>query len=99
MAGRKMRNPPGSRRVTRPGKWGNHGHPCDPKSPEARDRAAEAYEADFLAGRVLWHGKPLTVADAVQELGGLHLICYCPDDGHGCHANFLLRIANPQKNV
>ena len=32
--------------------------------------------------------------DARRELGGLNLICSCPNDGHGCHGAFLLEIAN-----
>jgi len=90
---RFMPNPANSKRVMRPSKWGNP-NKCDPKDPEARDKAAKAYAADFMAGRIKWHGKPLTTEDARRELGGFDLICSCPADGHGCHGAFLLEIAN-----
>ena len=93
MKNRFMQNPPNSKRVTRPSKWGNP-HKCEPKDPEARDKAAKDYAEDFMAGRIKWKGNPLTIEDARRELGGFDLICSCPNDGHGCHGNYLLEIAN-----
>ena len=90
---RFMPNPENSKRVVRSSRWGNP-NKCDPKDPEARDKAAKAYAADFMAGRIKWNGKPLTTEDARRELGGFNLICSCPDDGHGFHGAFLLEIAN-----
>lgn len=92
---RFMRNPANTKRVVRPSKWGNP-HKCDPKDRMERDLAAKAYAEDFMAGRIKWKGKPLTCADAQRELGGLDLVCSCPQDGHGCHGDFLLEIANPE---
>ena len=46
MKNRFMPNPPNSMRVTRSSKWGNP-HKCEPKDPEARDKAAKDYEQDF----------------------------------------------------
>ena len=94
---RLMPNPENSKRVMRPSKWGNP-NKCDPKDPEARDEAADAYAADFMAGRIEWHGRPLTTEDARRELGGFDLVCSCPADGHGCHGAFLLEIANKRSN-
>jgi hypothetical protein len=92
---RFMPNPPNSKRVLRPSKWGNP-HKCETQTPEARDKAAQAYEQDFMAGRIKWKGKTLTPKDALRELGGFNLVCSCPDDGHGCHGAFLLEIANKE---
>ena len=95
MKNRFMPNPPNSMRVTRSSKWGNP-HKCEPKDPEARDKAAQAYAENFMAGLIKWDGKPLTAKDALRELGGFNLVCSCPDDGHGCHGAFLLEIANKE---
>ena len=92
---RFMPNPANARRVDRSSRWGNP-NICDPKDPEARDKAAQAYAEDFMAGRIKWRGRPLTCEDARRELGGFDLICSCPQDGHGCHASFLLEIANKE---
>jgi hypothetical protein len=92
---RLMLSPENSKRVMRPSKWGNPNR-CDPKDPEARDKAAKAYAEDFMAGRIEWHGRPLTTEDARRELGGFNLICSCPQDGHGCHGAFLLEISNKE---
>ena len=88
MVNRFMRNPPQAKRVTRPSRWGNP-HRCDPKDPAARDRATAMFEADFYAGRLTF-----TIDDVRRELRGWHLVCHCPDDGHGCHAELLVRVAN-----
>jgi len=89
---RLMPTPESSKRVMHPSRWGNP-NKCDPKDPEGRDEAATTYAADFIAGRIKWRGRPLTCEDARRELGGFNLIS-CPQDGHGCHASFLLEIAN-----
>jgi len=89
---RLMPNPATAKRVDRSSRWGNP-NICDPKDPEGRDKAPKAYAEDFIAGRIKWRGRPLTCEDARRELGGFNLIS-CPQDGHGCHASFLLEIAN-----
>jgi len=91
---RLMPTPESSKRVMHPSRWGNP-NKCDPKDPEGRDEAATTYAADFMAGRIKWRGRPLTCEDARRELGGFNLIL-CPQDGHGCHASFLLEIANKE---
>jgi len=88
MVNRFMRNPPQAKRVTRQSRWGNP-HRCDPKDPADRDRATAMFEADLYAGRLAF-----SIDDVRRELRGWHLVCYCPDDGHGCHAEVLVRVAN-----
>jgi len=83
-----MPNPPQAKRVTRPSRWGNP-HRCDPKDPADRDRATALFEANLYAGRLAF-----SIDDVRRELRGWHLVCYCPDDGHGCHAEVLVRVAN-----
>ena len=88
MVNRLMPNPPQAKRVTRPSRWGNP-HQCDPKDPAARDRATAMFEADLYAGRLAFN-----IDDVRRELRGWHLVCHCPNDGHGCHAEVLVRVAN-----
>lgn len=88
MVNRLMPNPPQAKRVTRPSRWGNP-HRCDPKDPAARDRATAMFEADLYAGRLAF-----SIDDVRRELRGWHLVCHCPNDGHGCHAEVLVRVAN-----
>ena len=87
LSSRFMPNPPNSRRVTRPSRYGNP-HKCD-GSPAGRDEAARLFEQDLLAGRL-----PFTMEQLRHDLGGLDLICTCPLDGHGCHAEVCIRHAN-----
>ena len=88
MVNRFMPNPPQAKRVTRPSRWGNP-HRCDPKDPADRDRATAMFEADLYAGRLAFN-----IDDVRRELRGWNLVCHCPNDGHGCHAEVLLRVAN-----
>ena len=88
MVNRFMPNPPQAKRVTRPSRWGNP-HRCDPKDPAARDRVTAMFEADLYAGRLAFN-----IDDVRRELRGWHLVCACPNDGHGCHAELLVRVAN-----
>ena len=90
MVNRLMPNPPQAKRVTRPSRWGNP-HQCDPKDPAARDRATAMFEADLYAGRLAFN-----IDDVRRELRGWHLVCHCPNDGHGCHAEVLVRVANEE---
>ena len=91
MVNRFMPNPPQAKRVTRPSRWGNP-HKCDPKDPAARDRATAMFEADLYAGRLAF-----SIDDVRRELRGWHLVCSCPNDGHGCHAEVLVRVANGEE--
>jgi hypothetical protein len=88
MVNRLMPNPPQAMRVTRPSRSGNP-HRCDPKDPADRDRATAMFEADLYAGRLAF-----SIDDVRRELRGWHLVCHCPNDGHGCHAEVLVRVAN-----
>ena len=90
MVNRLMPNPPQAKRVTRPSRWGNP-HKCDPKDPADRDRATAMFEADLYAGRLAF-----SIDDVRRELRGWHLVCHCPNDGHGCHAEVLVRVANEE---
>jgi len=78
-----------SRCVTRPGKYGNP-HNLG-TSPEQRDEATRLFEADLVAGRL-----PYTVADLQRTHRGYNLGCFCRIDGHGCHADILLKYANQE---
>ena len=91
MVNRLMPNPPQAKRVTRPSRWGNP-HRCDPKDPADRDRATAMFEADLYAGRLAF-----SIDDVRRELRGWHLVCACPNDGHGCHAEVLVRVANEEE--
>lgn len=82
------RIPPNTVIVSRPSKWGNP-FPFDAK----HDRA------DVVVRFAKWiressDGKA-TARAAREELRGKNLACWCPLGGP-CHAEILLRIANPR---
>ena len=82
------RLPPGSRLVTRPGKWGN------PIKVEGGDREA----CVLLYREWVFDPEREPFRDRVRaELRGLDLACACPLDGRPCHADVLLEIANQGK--
>jgi hypothetical protein len=74
--------------VTRPTKWGNP-HPLE----LGRSEAVRRFREDLLAGRLA-----VTVADAITELRGRDLACYCPLD-EPCHADVLIELANTAKRT
>jgi len=87
--------PPNTVCVTRPGRWGN-----PYRASLFRDYSREQQVADYkrwidgdVGGRV-WAGPPPTEAEIRKELRGKNLACYCPI-GEPCHADLLLKIANP----
>ncbi len=75
--------------VTRPGRWGNPHKPVN-ETPRARRAAVAHFRRDLKAGRLRF-----SEADAVRELGGHDLACWCAVDEPWCHANVLLEVANP----
>lgn len=84
------RMPPNTVSVARPGKWGNT---YVVGSHTAEDAVAR-YRADLLAG-TLKRGHddgPFSVADAIRDLRGKNLACWCK--GSPCHADVLLELAN-----
>lgn len=72
--------------VTRGTKWGN---PFLVFGSFTKADAVRKYEAGLFAGHLL-----VTVDDVRRELAGKHLACWCTP-GTPCHAEVLLRIANP----
>ncbi|RIY00237.1 DUF4326 domain-containing protein [Aureimonas flava] len=87
------RMPPGTVKVTRPGKWGN------PFRVGNMDRrryipfdahgAVERFVDKLVRGQL-----EITEADVRRELAGKNLACWCKP-GEPCHADILLQIANP----
>lgn len=98
------RLPDGAVCVTRPGKWGNPfrvGQSViaveDDGSSTVRyvtaEEAVEAYRAALTTGRGGMYGMRVTAEDAVRELAGRTLACWCPE-GTPCHGDVLLAVAN-----
>lgn len=69
--------------VTRPGKWGN-------PYIVGKDGTAEECIKKFEQSMSI-----MLKQDAVKELKGKNLACFCPLD-QPCHADVLLKIANQQ---
>ena len=87
LTSRFMKNPPNSKRVMRPSRFGNPtpviGEPCK----ESNRMAVDAY-LDYLHEE-----RPDLIPVIKDELRGYDLICSCPLDWP-CHADVLLEIAN-----
>lgn len=83
--------PAGAVVVARPTRWGN-----PHRGPDAAHRFA-----DDLHGCIdnphdrAYPAEIRSIAEAVHELAGRDLACWCPLD-RACHADTLLQIANPQ---
>ncbi|WP_130128636.1 DUF4326 domain-containing protein [Synechococcus sp. WH 8101] len=77
-------NPPNSKRVTRPSRWGN--------PFRVGIEAADASQAVAMFREHLHH-HPELVALARRELAGFDLACTCPLD-QPCHADVWLEVAN-----
>ncbi len=76
--------------VGRPTKWGN------PYRLEVFDGKREAVVAAFW--RYLHHENGAELRNAVRELRGKNLACWCPLD-QPCHADVLLELANTPEGV
>ncbi|HEY4203032.1 MAG TPA: DUF4326 domain-containing protein [Devosiaceae bacterium] len=90
--------------VSRPGRWGNPFAIADVAAREGLDVVAARARAVAMYGEWLEGGldEALSPGDApshatiVAELAGKNLACWCSLDGP-CHADVLLRIANPDQ--
>jgi hypothetical protein len=71
--------------VGRSTKWGN---PYRMGQLYTRQQAIMLYRRDLLANAL-----PFTIRDAIDQLRGKDLICWCKL-GELCHADILLKIAN-----
>jgi len=76
--------------VTRPGKWGNRFTVAEYGS---REQAVEEFN-EWLLDCLVYPISKQATRDALDELRGKNLACWCPLDGRPCHADVLLRIAN-----
>lgn len=85
--------------VCRPGRWGN-----PYRAGLFRDYTREQQVRDYQrwldgdVGARLWAGSPPTKKEIRAELGGKNLACFCPI-GEKCHADILLKIANPSVSI
>jgi hypothetical protein len=89
--------PAGVVTVSRPTKWGNP-FALDDYESKTRDGSFDENKARALMvrdyERALKKGElPVSIADAVRELRGKDLACWCPLDKQ-CHADVLLKVAN-----
>lgn len=105
------RKPEGAIVVSRPTRWGNpndwrldqpvygpvvyadgerNDDPTRYNDAQRRQWSVDHYEAGVRQG---WNGYP-TVDEIREHLGGHDLLCWCPV-GQPCHADVLLRLANP----
>lgn len=89
--------PEGAVCVTRPGKWGNPFIVSPNARPGARSGASyicvPTVEDAVECFREMMAASPKATAEAVEELRGKDLACFCPI-GSPCHGNVLLEIAN-----
>ena len=84
LTGRFMHNPPNSKRVMRPSRFGNP-FQVEEKTPAGYRAAEDQYRA--------WlEDQPDLMATIKHELHGYDLICSCPLDWP-CHADVLLEVA------
>ena len=84
---RGWRLPPNARSVANTSRWKNPHRPSI-RSPEANAEAVKLYEFDYLPTRLA--AEP----DFLVPLAGKDLACVCDLD-LPCHADVLLRLANP----
>lgn len=82
--------PAGAVYVGRPTPFGNPFRFGKDTSPAARRAAVERFAGDLAAGRL-----PITARSVRKALAGRALVCWCAI-GDWCHADVLLRIANPE---
>ena len=80
--------PPNTAYVGRPTKWGNPYQINGLATPELRNHIIRKYRDTMSI---------MLKEDAVKELRGKNLACFCKE-GEPCHADVLLKIANPDTN-
>lgn len=90
--------PKGAVSVTRPGKWGNPFVVSPTRKPGSRTGvcyfAVQTTEEAVETYREMLKQTPAMVVEAIAELGGKDLACFCKLT-EPCHADVLLEIANP----
>ena len=99
------RKPEGAIVVARPSKWGNPYRVqtgCQSPLRMSRMLVVAVFERDLRAAIDDPWGRAhtiqfRTIAESIHELRGRDLACWCPLD-HPCHADVLLRLANPVDN-
>jgi len=74
----------------RPSKWGNRFTVAEYGS---REQAVEEFHA-WLLDCLIYPISRQATRDALDELRGKNLACWCPMDGRPCHADILLNLAN-----
>lgn len=81
------RMPPNTVSVARPTKWGNPFWVTS-RHPIELEASVEYYRN--------WLNEPIQadLRNALSELRGKNLACWCPLDGKPCHADVLLELAN-----
>ena len=85
LTSRFMPNPPNSKRVMRPSRFGNP-FPVEEKTPAGHQAVVDQYRAWLM-------NQPELIVTIKQELRGYDLVCNCPL-GRPCHADVLLEVAN-----
>jgi hypothetical protein len=93
---RGQKKPPNTALVCRPYRYGN------PFDWQEHGRAqAVALHAEWITNpasepirlaKTIY--RPATVEEIRADLAGKNIACRCPDDGHPCHGETLLEIAN-----
>ena len=89
--------PEGAVCVTRPGRWGNPFIVSPKATPGARSGCfyicVPTVDDAVACFREMMSQSPERTADAISELRGKDLACFC-SLGEPCHADVLLEIAN-----
>lgn len=92
------RKPAGAVVVARPSRWGNPFHLDDYRADHPDADQGELRRLAVADFRLLLEGKstggPPYPREAIGELTGHDLCCWCPLD-QPCHADVLLELANP----
>jgi hypothetical protein len=89
---RGWRMPANTVKVDRSSRWGNPFRVGDPGVPDVATAVAR-FAAAHAAGEL---PEPFSSERIVAELQGKNLACWCRE-GSACHADILLRIANPPR--
>ncbi len=99
--------PPNTVRVARPGRWGNEFRIGDIVQRFSAERICETIKVVDAATAVALYRERMELAlaqhpkimrAAFAELRGKNLACWCKP-GQPCHADVLLRLANPPESA